>query len=257
MIRRPPRSTLFPYTTLFRSPAQLGDNDRDEGDNGPEGDEEIEEVFAGLRAAPRHEAHVVHEHQGSGGRALNREGPDRDEQRAVGTLEQLSRGARVRLEPGAADLRRQRRGRDGLAEAHGAEPHGVEALVLRDPGEKLEQPGAVAGADQIPQRLLDGTGDERGAEVQIPLEPLQGELVDQRDHRVGEGAEREEQRDNEAERKPHWDASWGSVARDYRELGTPDKRGVAGFRIVTSSHSMRYPLAQPRTSPAHWSWNHS
>src|SRR3712207_7286970 len=24
MIRRPPRSTLFPYTTLFRSPQQLG-----------------------------------------------------------------------------------------------------------------------------------------------------------------------------------------------------------------------------------------
>src|SRR2546430_6407590 len=212
MIRRPPRSTLFPYTTLFRSPAQLGDNDRDEGDNGPEGDEEIEEVFAGLRAAPRHEAHVVHEHQGSGGRALNREGPDRDEQRAVGTLEQLSRGARVRLEPGAADLRRQRRGRDGLAEAHGAEPHGVEALVLRDPGEKLEQPGAVAGADQIPQGLLDGTGDERGAEVQIPLEPLQGELVDQRDHRVGEGTEREKQRNDEPQRKPHG-SLWKIIGR--------------------------------------------
>src|SRR2546426_3933656 len=25
MIRRPPRSTLFPYTTLFRSPPRLGD----------------------------------------------------------------------------------------------------------------------------------------------------------------------------------------------------------------------------------------
>src|SRR5256885_12605694 len=25
MIRRPPRSTLFPYTTLFRSPATVGD----------------------------------------------------------------------------------------------------------------------------------------------------------------------------------------------------------------------------------------
>src|SRR3712207_6940402 len=24
MIRRPPRSTLFPYTTLFRSPAEMG-----------------------------------------------------------------------------------------------------------------------------------------------------------------------------------------------------------------------------------------
>src|SRR3712207_8765913 len=29
MIRRPPRSTLFPYTTLFRSP-YLGDEDRGE-----------------------------------------------------------------------------------------------------------------------------------------------------------------------------------------------------------------------------------
>src|ERR671922_2063623 len=27
MIRRPPRSTLFPYTTLFRSPAPLGPPD--------------------------------------------------------------------------------------------------------------------------------------------------------------------------------------------------------------------------------------
>src|SRR5688572_17972153 len=27
MIRRPPRSTLFPYTTLFRSPVALGDFD--------------------------------------------------------------------------------------------------------------------------------------------------------------------------------------------------------------------------------------
>src|SRR3712207_8172687 len=27
MIRRPPRSTLFPYTTLFRSPEELDDRD--------------------------------------------------------------------------------------------------------------------------------------------------------------------------------------------------------------------------------------
>src|SRR5256885_7252746 len=26
MIRRPPRSTLFPYTTLFRSPQRMGEN---------------------------------------------------------------------------------------------------------------------------------------------------------------------------------------------------------------------------------------
>src|SRR3989442_8986137 len=33
MIRRPPRSTLFPYTTLFRSPVRLGDHDGREHDH--------------------------------------------------------------------------------------------------------------------------------------------------------------------------------------------------------------------------------
>src|SRR3712207_6936891 len=32
MIRRPPRSTLFPYTTLFRSGAVAGDEQRQRGD---------------------------------------------------------------------------------------------------------------------------------------------------------------------------------------------------------------------------------
>src|SRR2546430_5983669 len=31
MIRRPPRSTLFPYTTLFRSQAKIQNQPRDEG----------------------------------------------------------------------------------------------------------------------------------------------------------------------------------------------------------------------------------
>src|SRR3712207_7024815 len=34
MIRRPPRSTLFPYTTLFRSGGVLADQDRERGDDG-------------------------------------------------------------------------------------------------------------------------------------------------------------------------------------------------------------------------------
>src|SRR2546426_9163251 len=34
MIRRPPRSTLFPYTTLFRSPAHASAFARDRGDAG-------------------------------------------------------------------------------------------------------------------------------------------------------------------------------------------------------------------------------
>src|SRR5439155_17102062 len=35
MIRRPPRSTLFPYTTLFRSPFPERDHQHDENHEGP------------------------------------------------------------------------------------------------------------------------------------------------------------------------------------------------------------------------------
>src|SRR2546428_4495774 len=35
MIRRPPRSTLFPYTTLFRSPGSAEDRDGAQGDRRP------------------------------------------------------------------------------------------------------------------------------------------------------------------------------------------------------------------------------
>src|SRR5215467_15595178 len=35
MIRRPPRSTLFPYTTLFRSPADPAGDARTGGESGP------------------------------------------------------------------------------------------------------------------------------------------------------------------------------------------------------------------------------
>src|SRR2546422_6287409 len=37
MIRRPPRSTLFPYTTLFRSPAAQGDRRAHDAVAGREG----------------------------------------------------------------------------------------------------------------------------------------------------------------------------------------------------------------------------
>src|SRR2546430_12418824 len=45
MIRRPPRSTLFPYTTLFRSRFRLRGGDHPGDDPAPDG---------GRRAAPTH-----------------------------------------------------------------------------------------------------------------------------------------------------------------------------------------------------------
>src|SRR5256885_4574017 len=52
MIRRPPRSTLFPYTTLFRSLGQPpGEQHRDDGDAGGEPKERDETEPVGDRDA--------------------------------------------------------------------------------------------------------------------------------------------------------------------------------------------------------------
>src|SRR2546430_4447532 len=47
MIRRPPRSTLFPYTTLFRSPAR--DEDRAEHDRAPQSEQPVRHPATGKR----------------------------------------------------------------------------------------------------------------------------------------------------------------------------------------------------------------
>src|SRR3712207_8740748 len=68
MIRRPPRSTLFPYTTLFRSPVRLGPRahlrrvdrlgrrERDARPGGARRGSRLHPVLA--RGAPRSEEHT-------------------------------------------------------------------------------------------------------------------------------------------------------------------------------------------------------
>src|SRR3712207_8052095 len=46
MIRRPPRSTLFPYTTLFRSPARFSDSSAVSGSSPPANQDEKSRVPA-------------------------------------------------------------------------------------------------------------------------------------------------------------------------------------------------------------------
>src|SRR3712207_7599308 len=53
MIRRPPRSTLFPYTTLFRSPRR-----RPRGERARVGGAGDARVLPGLRRPPAARAHV-------------------------------------------------------------------------------------------------------------------------------------------------------------------------------------------------------
>src|SRR2546422_7662707 len=56
MIRRPPRSTLFPYTTLFRSQV-LAEHDQHDGD-ADEGDDGEELEAAAQEARRQGESHV-------------------------------------------------------------------------------------------------------------------------------------------------------------------------------------------------------
>src|SRR3712207_7107445 len=52
MIRRPPRSTLFPYTTLFRSLTVTTDDLGNVGTGGPKGDEDVVEITVRDTTAP-------------------------------------------------------------------------------------------------------------------------------------------------------------------------------------------------------------
>src|SRR2546429_6912952 len=57
MIRRPPRSTLFPYTTLLRSTGQRDDRDAE----APQLIDEAEQLV-GSAAFREHDAHVIPAH---------------------------------------------------------------------------------------------------------------------------------------------------------------------------------------------------
>src|SRR3712207_8433175 len=75
MIRRPPRSTLFPYTTLFRSrreePARVGAMPG--GRQAVDADEEARLVGRGdLRAAPWRDDEAEARHAGAVGETLER-----------------------------------------------------------------------------------------------------------------------------------------------------------------------------------------
>src|SRR2546430_15993490 len=68
MIRRPPRSTLFPYTTLFRSHVAVGETLAFIDDREPPVpallDMAVDEPLGGVQVARVHRADVTARHQG-------------------------------------------------------------------------------------------------------------------------------------------------------------------------------------------------
>jgi hypothetical protein len=49
---------------------------------------------------------------------------------------------------------------------------------------------AAAAAHELDQRLLRGLHDQRAAHVEVAHEPLEGQPIDERHDRVGDGSER-------------------------------------------------------------------
>jgi len=101
------------------------------------------------------------------------------------------------LQVGAGDVLGQVVGRNCFGGRRGAEADGEEALVLGDAPEVFQQARPVAALHQVLHPILNGVRDERGADVQVAHEPPQRQLVDERDDRVAEGGEREEQWNHE------------------------------------------------------------
>src|SRR5689334_25101361 len=92
MIRRPPRSTLFPYTTLFRSGGQ--------GEDDPGGDRDRDGGEDGLRPPPRR---------------ARREHDQREQDRGRGDAEE-ARAQPDRRQGEEADRERRRDGAEGVPE---------------------------------------------------------------------------------------------------------------------------------------------
>ena len=176
------------------APRELRDDDRDEGDGETEADEEEEEILARFLAAPRDEAHVVHEHELS----QRLQAPDRYEHRPLGRLEQVGLGRLQRIDGRAVHFLGEGRRRDRIAAVVRAVGDGEQSLVLRQSCEELQDPAPVARRNQLLQRLLHRIRDETGADVEVAAEPAEHQPVNQRDGRVGKDAEGQKEGDDEA-----------------------------------------------------------
>src|SRR2546425_9734091 len=159
MIRRPPRSTLFPYTTLFRSPtprehaARLRDDEARERDRLD-------------REKPEHPVEQ--------GRPWQRAGPgQRDAEQQEKTLRDRDRGfrddhrgnARVERHPVAEEP-----GFDGLAAERRRRRREVEGLPREPDPEEGAEGDAVAQERELPPECVEHH-DERDREAENDREP--------------------------------------------------------------------------------------
>src|SRR3712207_2667796 len=165
MIRRPPRSTLFPYTTLFRS----GGAPPDEKGVRAEGGDDYEVVQDGGEGRQEEAPVGVEDARGEGAdgveQYLQRERPE-EEHREGGSLSSLPSGEVLRRPPGRRQLY-QRSGEDDAEEGDGGkqgqdqgEQGAREAagVFLSVPGEALDEERYEDGREDAAHKELVDLG---------------------------------------------------------------------------------------------------
>src|SRR3712207_4899533 len=153
MIRRPPRSTLFPYTTLFRSPVQINEEPEEEDDDDGHADDrplEEGELDAGELAYEAEPDDV--------GRRPDGRGESADRGRERGHQHQRRRVGAAQLLP-ALLLLVEEEGEDGHADGE----HHRRRRRVRYPGRdegrhraEGEEDAAGPGADPLDRKHAEG-----------------------------------------------------------------------------------------------------
>ena len=128
----------------------------------------------------------------------------------------------------------QRPGGENRRVRQRAEPRAVDPLVFRNGGQDRANPRTIAGLDGLLDGWLHRVRNQTRADVQIPHEPADREVVDERQHGIRECRQHQEQRDDEAKGEAHAVArvEFESPRSPQGGLGPPDSLLRAGRRLT-------------------------
>ena len=133
---------------------------------------------------------------------------------------------------------------------------GVDALVLDDALEVAQHPllRLVVVAHQLGERLLRRLRDQRAARVEVTDEPLEGEAVDQRHDRIGDGRERKGEGYDETQRERHGAPRSPCPQQSLRRLSespvAPSRLSLHGVAFQSMLRQLRRQRLRPASSRA-------
>jgi hypothetical protein len=190
-----------PHPLHPAAPAEMGHKDGDEGGDDAQHREEEDDVLAGVGTAALHEAHVVHQDEGPFHPSLSTHGVGGDVHGALGELLDQAALPVGGAGGGAAEGIGERGGAVAEHPLLIAVAQGQQPLVLDGAEEEGIDPCPLPLCQELGQGVMQGVGDETGADIHVPDEPAQRQAVHQWDHAVGQQGQGDDQGDDEAQRQ--------------------------------------------------------